>query len=757
VAAEAGQSGAPAAAGTVAGSLPGGLVGVVEATREQLREDARCRLGVTGTDDVTPPLRATLRTYGVSAYPLVALGVLAIVDLFQGYAFTVLTPEIGAALGVGVGGIAAARAVSALASAAAPLPMAALTQRRALRAALCIVTGIAWSLVTLYTGLVLSLAGLIAVLVLDGLSTGSVGVLHYPLLMDSYPPPARVRVLSAYNTFGAFGNVLSPLLVGLFSAVLALTWRGNFVLLGILSVCGALVAVRLRDPGFGRWDTEQLRVAVRQRHSGEAGQQAADELGEEAVTLGFFEACRRLLLIRTVRRTLAAVMVFGVLSVPFATFLSFFLEERWNLGPGARGVFYAFISAVSIAGLLAFGRRGERMFARDPARVTRFSGITLALAVLVIAAGALMPVFWLMVALFAVGQAMATVLSPALNIVLLSVMPARQRPHAAALSGIFAAAGALLGAFFLTGINARFGIAGSLVALIVPGVAGALIMASTGRFVLADLDRMIDEVVEDEEIRQLTAGGGHLPMLSCRGLDFSYGRLQVLFDVDFTVDDGEMVALLGVNGAGKSTLLKAISGIGLPSAGSVRYRGQDITYLDAERRLRLGITQVPGGRAVFGPMSVVDNLRAFGYSLGRDRRALDGALDACFQAFPRLAERRNQNAITLSGGEQQMLGLAKALILRPRLLLIDELSLGLAPVIVEQLLEMVRRINADGTAVVLVEQSVNIALGLVTHAYFMEKGEIRFDGRAQDLLGRDDLLRAVFLGGAAQGRLWTGS
>ncbi len=167
--------------------------------------------------------------------------------------------------------------------------------------------------------------------------------------------------------------------------------------------------------------------------------------------------------------------------------------------------------------------------------------------------------------------------------------------------------------------------------------------------------------------------------------------------------------------------------------------------------MKLGITQVPGGRAVFGPMSVVENLRGFGYTIGRDRRATDAAIERSFAAFPRLSERRDQQASTLSGGEQQMLGLSKALMLKPRLLLIDELSLGLAPVIVAELLEMVRQINADGTAVVLVEQSVNIALSLVEHAYFMEKGEMRFDGRAKDLLARDDLLRAVFLEGASKG------
>jgi ABC-type branched-subunit amino acid transport system ATPase component len=246
----------------------------------------------------------------------------------------------------------------------------------------------------------------------------------------------------------------------------------------------------------------------------------------------------------------------------------------------------------------------------------------------------------------------------------------------------------------------------------------------------------------------LPSNGTSAAALELRGIRKSFGHVEALRGVDLDIARGEVHAVMGDNGAGKSTLLKVISGIGLPSRGSVRYRGAEITYLDAERRLRLGITQIPGGRAVFGPMTVIENLRGFGYTLGRDAKSLNTAIDRCFEAFPRLAERRNQNAGLLSGGEQQMLGLSKGLILQPKLLLIDELSLGLAPVIVAQLLEMVRQINAEGTAVVLVEQSVNIALNLVDHAYFMEKGEIRFDGAARELLKRDDLLRAVFLEGA---------
>jgi ABC-type branched-subunit amino acid transport system ATPase component len=326
------------------------------------------------------------------------------------------------------------------------------------------------------------------------------------------------------------------------------------------------------------------------------------------------------------------------------------------------------------------------------------------------------------------------------------------RAHLGALQGIFlAGVGGTAGLLLLGGIDSRFGASGAILSLAVPGVAAALVLRTAAGSVNADLDRMLDAIVEEEEVRGLTARGVRLPMLACRQIDFSYGQLQVLFGVNFTVDDGEIVALLGTNGAGKSTLLRAISGLGLPSRGSVRLRGLDITYVDAERRVGLGISQIPGGRAVFGPMSVVDNLRVLAYTHGRNHRAVEAGIEASFDAFPRLAERRNQLASTLSGGEQQMLGLATAFVLRPRLLLIDELSLGLAPKVVGELLDMVRRINAEGTAVVMVEQSVNVALSVVDHAYFMEKGEIRFDGAAADLLGRPDLLRSVFLEGASKG------
>ncbi len=724
------------------------LVDRVAATREELRAEARSRLGVTGGSEEPTPLRNVLREHELSLYPLAALGVLSIVDSFQSYAFRVLTPEISRTLGISRGTIALILGLAFFAGVMGPLPMAALAGQKTRRAFLIIVTGILWSLVALTTGFVTALGGLLLVLVLDGLTTASVAALHVPVLMDNYPPQGRVRALSYYLGTNNFGNVLAPLLVFLFVTSFNLTWRGVFVALGVISLAATFFAIRLRDPGFGRWDSEQIRNTVRKRDTGvERLEQVG--LSESDVALKFFEIVRRVMLIPTIRRLLIVQTFFGVFIIPYQVFIAFFLDERWNVGPGGRSLFVAFEAVVAIVSLSIFGKRGELMFQKNPGRVLEIAAWLIAGFVGFVCLAALSPNFVVTVTLFSLSSAMLAPLGPSLNIAILSPIPSGMRPHGAALIGVAAAVGGIAGTVLLSSVDRQYGIVGTIVSLIVPGIIGSLILRSAAPLLPADLDRMIDETLEDEEIRQIGASGGRLPMLTCRKIDFSYGQIQVLFEVDFTVDDQEMVALLGTNGAGKSTLLKVISGIGLPSGGGVRYRGADITYLDAERRLRLGITQIPGGRAVFGPLDVVENLRVFGYSLGRNRKKVEEAIERSLAAFPRLAERKKQKASTLSGGEQQMLGLAKAMMLRPQLLLVDELSLGLAPIIVGQLFDMVKEINNNGTAVVLVEQSVNIALNLAEHAYFMEKGQIRFDGSSRELLARDDLLRAVFLEGAS--------
>jgi ABC-type branched-subunit amino acid transport system ATPase component len=242
------------------------------------------------------------------------------------------------------------------------------------------------------------------------------------------------------------------------------------------------------------------------------------------------------------------------------------------------------------------------------------------------------------------------------------------------------------------------------------------------------------------------------PLLSCTGVDVSYDKVQILFGVDLEVADGEIVALLGTNGAGKSTLLKAISGLVEPGGGQILFAGRDITHADAVQTSRLGIVQVPGGKAVFPTLTVAEHFKA-GCWLYRDEAAseVDARTNRVLEMFPRLRERWDQMAGNLSGGEQQQLALGMAFVAKPRLLIIDELSLGLAPAIVAQLLDIVREIHAEGATIILVEQSVNVALTVATRAYFMEKGEVRFSGPTEDLLARDDILRSVFLQGANKG------
>ena len=247
-------------------------------------------------------------------------------------------------------------------------------------------------------------------------------------------------------------------------------------------------------------------------------------------------------------------------------------------------------------------------------------------------------------------------------------------------------------------------------------------------------------------IGDAAVSNGSGTLLSCRGVDVAYDKVQVLFGVDIDVQQGEIVALLGTNGAGKSTLLKAVSGLVHPIAGRVVFDGHDITNASPGETTALGIVQVPGGKAVFPTLTVAEHFKASCWLYSRQTGAeIEERTQKVIEMFPRIKERWGNLAGDLSGGEQQQLALGMAFVARPKLLVIDELSLGLAPVIVERLLDSVRAIHAEGATVILVEQSVNVALTLASRAYFMEKGQVRFTGPTSDLLHRDDVLRSVFL------------
>ena len=235
------------------------------------------------------------------------------------------------------------------------------------------------------------------------------------------------------------------------------------------------------------------------------------------------------------------------------------------------------------------------------------------------------------------------------------------------------------------------------------------------------------------------------PMLQIEGLQVRYGAVEALKGISLQVHAGEVVTLIGGNGAGKSTLMKAISGLEPVAAGRILFEGRDITRLPGHRRVALGIAQSPEGRQVFADQSVRDNLVLGAYHRSARHAEIEADIEAQFQAFPRLRERQHQASGTLSGGEQQMLAIARALMARPRLLLLDEPSLGLAPLIVKEIFGIVRGLRRQGMTLLLVEQMANQALAVADRAYVLETGHITLQGAGAELR-RDPKVRAAYLG-----------
>ena len=233
-------------------------------------------------------------------------------------------------------------------------------------------------------------------------------------------------------------------------------------------------------------------------------------------------------------------------------------------------------------------------------------------------------------------------------------------------------------------------------------------------------------------------------MLEIKDLEVSFGGITALKGISLTVNDGEIVTLIGANGAGKTTTLRTVSGLVKPRAGQVLVDGKDVTRLSAQARVKRGLVQVPEGRRVFPQMSVLENLELGAYF--RKDKGVAGDLDDVFARFPRLADRRKQHAGTRSGGEQQMLAIGRALMSRPRILLLDEPSMGLAPLLVQEIFSIVSEINAGGTTVLLVEQNANMALQVADRGYVLETGRIVLAGTAAELTSTDEVKRA-YLGG----------
>ena len=234
-------------------------------------------------------------------------------------------------------------------------------------------------------------------------------------------------------------------------------------------------------------------------------------------------------------------------------------------------------------------------------------------------------------------------------------------------------------------------------------------------------------------------------MLEIKDLNVHFGVIHALKGISLTVNNGEIVTLIGANGAGKTTTLRTISGLKKPTSGQILLDGSDITALSAQDRVKMGMSQVPEGRRVFTDMTVLENLELGAY-LRRDRAGIKQDLEMVYDRFPRLADRRRQVAGTLSGGEQQMLAMGRALMSRPKILFLDEPSMGLAPLLVAEIFDIIKEINKSGTTILLVEQNASMALQIANRAYVMETGSIVLSGTGEELAQSDDIKKA-YLGG----------
>jgi ABC-type branched-subunit amino acid transport system ATPase component/predicted MFS family arabinose efflux permease len=570
-----------------------------------------------------------------------------------------------------------------------------------------------------------------------GVSKANTISVQWSLIADQYPIGVRGRISAAINFGTQTAGALSPVLMAGIATLAGGTagWRWAFIVLAIPVAVVALFAFRLPEPVRGQFEKASVLGTV------------IDDADPAPVSME--AAFAR---IRRVKTLMSAIIGFAALGFGLFTgpvLANLFLQQQYHLDTFSRGLVATISASCALVVIPMIGRRYDRLYRSDPSKAVALLGIMIMPAALLTPIQYFMP-NWVLYMIVGIPQiilftAAFTMCGPVFQ----SVLPYRLRGLGSALGAIYiffigATGGALIAAFLINQFNARV----AIITIMVPAtLIGGFFIVRSSFSIRRDLSLVVSELREEmaEHERQL-AEPDRIPVLQVKDVDFSYGNVQVLHGVGFEVRRGEVLALLGTNGAGKSSALRVVAGLGTPSRGVVRLNGRTITYVSPEQRTKLGIHMLPGGKSVFPTMSVAQNLEMGAFAYRKDRADRDRRITRVYDLFPILQAKKADRADSLSGGQQQMLGLARALLHDPEILLVDELSLGLAPVAVQELLVVLERLCSEGLTIVVVEQSVDVALSIAERAVFMEKGEVRFEGLAQDLLERDDLLRAVFLG-----------
>ncbi len=718
------------AAASLAGAL---LRAESERTDRATTDAAPVEQDLPGVGAEAMTLRQGIASGGIFTFLVLLL--LNSLDELEAAALSVLAPEIRDSFGVSDGTIVFISSAAGSFIILGALPMGWMSDRFR-RSRLVGICGMLFSATVLLSGFAVNAFSLFCTRLGVGVSKSSTITVHGSLLADTYPIGVRGRMTATTMGCGAAIGAVSPALVGLVAHIAGGPegWRWVYYLLGLPVVVLAILAFRIKDPQRG----QQEMISV----LGEVVETTPTTISVEAA----FARLRQIGTLRAVWAAFAA-LGFGLFTGPVVA--GIYLEDRFGVDTLERGLL-ASIGAVAVIAVLPFAsKRYDANFRENPTKALRMIGILIMPVAAVIPIQYSMPNVGLFTAVGIIAQVLQMTAFTMTGPVIQSVTPYRLRGMGSALGSLYvffigATGGALLAGLLTDAVGPR----ATVMIIAIPSMllGGALLLRSAMliRGDLASIGRELQE--EQAELQRRAADPDSLPALQVHGIDFSYGNVQVLFDVGFEVRRGEALALLGTNGAGKSTVLRVIAGLGTPSQGVVRMNGQTITYVSPEQRGRLGIRLLPGGKGVFPTMTVRENLEIAGFVYRNDQADSDRRVARIHEMFPELAQMLDQAAGSMSGGQQQMLALAATLLHEPEILIIDELSLGLAPVIVQRLLVVIEQLKAEGSTIIIVEQSINVALSIADRAVFLEKGRVQFEGNARDLLERGDLVRAVFLG-----------